>query len=101
MIIAVDYDGVLNDQNPDPGRKLGRPLPGALETMTGWANEGHTLIVHTVRGDDPAHVEDWLRYFGIPFHTVTRVKPNADVFLDDKALRFHSWHQAREAVAAL
>lgn len=93
-IIAVDYDDVLH--NPDaqkPGMRMGLPVEGAIEAMQGMKIKGHELIVFTVRGDRPKHVIDWLRYYNIPFDDVTRIKPDASLFIDDKALTFRGWEK--------
>lgn len=101
MILAVDFDGVLHDENPDPGRKLGRPLPGAVETMCDWLEAGHTLIIFSVWGFGSGEraIEAWCSYFNVPFHEITNVKPNADLFIDDRAVRFESWPQVAEFVS--
>lgn len=88
--IAVDFDGVLCDpKNVDEGRRMGNPVWGARDAMQALRRKGFKLIIHTVRGGSPKHVEDWLRFYSIPFDEVTNIKPN-DVafFIDDHALRF-------------
>lgn len=90
MNIAIDFDGVLCDpKNIDKGRRMGNPIAGSTEAMITLRKHGHRLIIFTVRGDSPQHVEDWLKYFGIPYDEVTRTKPD-DVafFIDDHAIRF-------------
>lgn len=95
MILAIDFDGVIHDPtNRLPGYKMGQPIPGALESVQRLLGEGHTIIVHTVRAydlDQQKHVEAWLDYFQFPRHAVTAMKPAADVYLDDHAVRFTSW----------
>jgi hypothetical protein len=66
---------------------MGKPFPGAVDTLWLLKERGHTIIIHTYQGDRP-HVLDWLHYFRVPFDFVTNVKPDADVFVDDRALRF-------------
>jgi hypothetical protein len=90
--IAVDFDGVIhNEYDVDPGRRMGKPFPGAKENLSRYEGEGHAIIVHTLRGKDPKHVEDWLDYFGIPYHDVTNKKPDADVFIDNRGLYHQDW----------
>lgn len=72
---------------------MGEPIEGAREAMSQLDREGHRLIIHTVRGDKPEHVIDWLHFFQIPFDEVTRVKPAADLYLDDRAVRFETWEK--------
>lgn len=106
LVLAIDFDGVLhNPLDREPGYKMGKPIAGAHAAVWALANEGHTLIVHTTRATDKKwsetpkrHVELWLEYFGFPRMQVTAVKPNADVFLDDRAVRFYNWNHALAAI---
>lgn len=99
MVIGVDFDGVLHDpNNRKPGRKMGEPVEGAIDSMKRLSYSGHDLIIHTVRGGEPKHVEDWLKHFEIPYHSVTNIKPNADLYLDDRGYRFVSWTNAMEHI---
>jgi hypothetical protein len=92
--IALDFDGVLCDPGAvDPGHVMGRPVELAADALEILHDKGHEIIVHTVRantihGRDA--VRDWLEYF-MP-GLVSRIvgKPDADVYLDDKALQFTS-----------
>lgn len=95
MIIACDFDGVIHDKaNPVPHRRMGAPLPDAASALSALHNAGHTLVIHTVMATNPGGqkaVEDWLIYYKVPFHEVTAIKPNADLFIDDKAIRHTDW----------
>jgi hypothetical protein len=95
-IIAVDFDGVLCSLEPKPGMRMGLPIEGAIEAMRALKAKGHTLIIFTVRGERPKHVVDWCQYYDIPFDDITRIKPNADLFIDDKAATFSSWDALRD-----
>ena len=92
MLVALDFDGVLHDpERVAPGQRMGVPVDGALESVRALVAAGHTLIVHTARENRGDHVTKWLNYFGFPALPVTQVKPNADVFVDDRAVRFTDW----------
>ena len=100
MIVAVDFDGVLHDpSNRLPGYRMGQPIAGAVEAVGQLFREGHVIVVHTVRDDSDRHVTKWLAYFKVPHNGVTNRKPNADVFIDDKAIRFTDWPSALAALA--
>ncbi len=92
MILALDFDGVIASAVRKPGHRMPEPAEGAIEGMRWLKGQGHTLIVHTVRGDRPKHVEDWLHHFGIPYDRVTNLKPDADCYIDDNALHFTRWN---------
>lgn len=105
MIIAVDFDGVLYDHDGKwRGGALSRgPIPGAREGMAALKAAGHTLIVFSTRGWAKRHRERmaaWLGEQGIPFDEIARTKPNADLYVDDKGLRFETWSQVLRAVEA-
>jgi hypothetical protein len=55
--------------------------------------KGHTLIIFTVRGNNPKHVRDWLTYYECPFDDVTNIKGNFDLMIDDKCTQFRSWRE--------
>jgi len=89
---AIDFDGVIHDhKNPVPGRRMGAPIEGAKEAITELKRRGDTVIVHSVWAGNPKVIEDWMRYYEIPFDEVTNIKPQADIYLDDKAVRFTDW----------
>ena len=104
-VLAVDFDRVICDPETRlPGYKMGQPVEGALEALRALQSDGWRIVVHTVRaaGDDEGgHVRDWLDYFGFPWHDVTAVKPAADVYLDDRAVRFTTWEAALEVLSEL
>lgn len=95
MILAIDFDGTIHDDaHPVEGRRMGPPIPGAKEALEAYRRKGHTIIIHTVRGGSPEHIEAWMKYYGIPFDRVTNIKPmkpSADLFIDDKARQFIGW----------
>ena len=71
---------------------MGEPVEGAQQAMMTLKRRGDTLIIHTAR-ERFKPVEDWLWHFAIPYDQITNIKPNADFFIDDKALRFTTWAQ--------
>lgn len=93
-VLAIDFDGVLHDaKNPIEGRRMGPPMPDAIEGMKKLQSEGYRLIIHSVRAGNPKHIEDWCKYYGVPYDEVTNVKPIALWYIDDRGIRFRSWLQ--------
>lgn len=93
MTLAIDFDGVVHDsKNPIAGRRMGAPLAGAKEALT-ELNFDHKIIIFSVwaKGKGAITITDWMNYYDIPFTEITNIKPQADVYLDDKAIRFTSW----------
>lgn len=94
MILAIDFDGVIHDhKNPIEGRRMGPPIIGAKEALKKYMVRGDTVIIFTVWGDEKGQktIREWLHFYHIPFSSVTNIKPRADVYLDDKAVRFTNW----------
>ena len=95
-VLAIDFDGVLHDyKHPVDGRSMGEPMPNAVTMMQKFQRRGFKLVIYTLRAaefSNQAHVADWLRYYEIPFDEITATKPNAAVYIDDKAYRFTEWN---------
>jgi phosphoglycolate phosphatase-like HAD superfamily hydrolase len=100
--IAIDFDGTLCDMNNVPaGKKMGPPMAGAVEGVNRLIELGYKPTVYTVRATSVAAakaVAQWLAYFKFPVMDVTNNKPNCDLYLDDKAVRFTSWEQVRRDI---
>ena len=103
MIVCLDFDGVLHDsQHPLRGRKMGPPMPGALEAVAEMRRRGYRLVIHTSRvavERQAQHVYDWLKFYGFPMIPVKVEKPPADVYVDDKGYQFEGWHAAVDWIA--
>lgn len=102
MTLAIDLDGVLHDHlNPKPGRRMGLPMEGAVNAMIRLKQLGHTLIIHSVWGDRRKVIADWCDYYSIPYDDITNIKPEAAVYLDDKALAFTTWDETMTILEGL
>lgn len=97
MIIAVDFDGVIHEKSEYGDGTLGEPMPGAIEALNALHEQGHDVFIHTARVQSPYsdaeswRIRDWLTHNGVTFAPRLVAKPIADVYIDDKALRFTSW----------
>lgn len=82
-VVAIDWDNTLMS-----GKEW---LPGAKEALKRLREEGHKVIIHSA--NDPKWIEDNLRNAGIAVDGIWTKpgKPNCDLFIDDKGLRFTSW----------
>lgn len=102
MILAIDFDNTIHDlNNPIEGRKMGKPMPGAVEAIENLVEAGHTVIIHTLMATSPSGakvVSEWLEYYDIPHHGVTAIKPKADYYIDDKAIRHIDWPSTLQAI---
>lgn len=95
MTLAVDFDGVIHDhKHPVEGKRMGAPFEDAQLGMRRLLARKHKLIIHTVMATTPGGqkvVEDWLAYYKIKHHGVTAIKPNADIYIDDRAYHHTNW----------
>lgn len=99
-IIAVDFDGVIHDhENPIEGRRMGAPIDGAQEALEYLKGQGDKIIIFCVwAGSDQGKktISDWMVFYEIPFNDITNIKPNADFYIDDRAIRFVNWENTLE-----
>jgi len=68
------------------------------EEMVQWLRdrkvEGDTIIIHTARRlCDQVLTFEWLNKNNVPFDELIMAKPLADVYIDDKAIRFENIDQ--------
>jgi predicted phosphatase len=101
MTIAVDFDGTIHDWgNIIKGSKMGPPMEGARAALQEFKLDRHTIVIFTVRGGEESrkHVEEWMKFYDIPYDYVTNVKIPADLYIDDRAIHFTDWAQAMRRV---
>lgn len=77
MIIAVDFDGtIVRHKYPE----IGEEIPFAISTLKMIANEGHQLVLWTVRCDELLdEAVEWCRQRGLEFWAVNRDFPEENV----------------------
>lgn len=68
-----------------------QPIPHRIRDVNELFDEGHTIIIHTARGQlqsDRAQIlydtESQLKAWGVKYHVFT-TKPAADIYVDDRA----------------
>lgn len=97
MIIAIDFDGtIVTHEYPE----IGRPVPGAIETMKEFIARGDKLILWTMRSGES--LDDAVRYCennGIIFWGINEnpeqhkwtssPKAYAHVYIDDAMVNAH------------
>lgn len=102
--LLIDFDRVIHDfDQPVPGRKMGPPMPRALEAITLLASRRYPVKVFTLWATTPAGkktVEDWLKYWKFPALEVTNIKSNGWI-IDDKAIRFVDWETTIKEISRL
>ena len=76
MIIAVDFDGTIVEHRYP---SIGKELPFAIETLRKLTEEGHRLILWTVReGQCLTDAVEFCRSRGLEFYAVNRDYPEEE-----------------------
>jgi len=105
MRIVIDLDGVIcPTRAPDESYADLEPLPHAAERIRDLRAKGHYIIINTARhmatcdGNMGKLMKKiagptlrWLDEHGIEYDEIYFGKPNADVYIDDRAIRFLDW----------
>lgn len=105
MRICIDIDGTIAQlRKSDKDYNNLEPIEGAVESIQKLHREGHYIILYTARNMEThsgnigkvlaaqgAILFEWLKKYQIPFDEIYFGKPSADVYIDDKALKFESW----------
>ena len=99
--ICVDFDGVIHKYSKGywTGEIYDEPMEGAREVLWKWRNKGYRVVIFTAR--DPLQhqdIKDWLLEWDLPELEVTNVKIPAFMYLDDRAIRFVHWEDAKNYV---
>lgn len=112
MIIAVDFDGTIVEHKYP---SIGKEKPFAVEALRQMADDGHRLILWTVRsGDRLQEALRWCEKKGLRFYAVNSNMPlespfaanpndsrkiKADIFIDDSNLgELPDWGEIYEMV---
>lgn len=105
MRICIDLDGTICELR-EKGQTYADvlPKPGAKQFIDNLVKNGHTIIIHTARNMATQNHNvgkvlknvgkitlDWLDKYEIQYHEIFFGKPNADITIDDRVLRFESW----------
>lgn len=105
MRIAIDLDGTICPiKQPTQSYVDLEPLPGAAEQIKHLRKQGHYIIIQTARnmatcegniGKVMKNVGrltlNWLERHDIEYDEIYFGKPNAEVYVDDRAIRFSDW----------
>ncbi len=93
--IMVDLDGVLCTEEVFLERPLAQPIDGARAALKKLRAAGHVVVIYTARGWGEKRVtERWLADHGFEYDGLHMGKPIADVWIDDRAIRFTNWPAA-------
>ena len=83
MLIAVDFDGTIVEHKYP---KIGREIPFATETLKRLIQDGHRLILWTIRhGQSLQEAVDWCKERGVEFWSVNSDFAEQDVQNEERS----------------
>lgn len=91
-VLALDFDGTIRSWDTN------EPLEKARDTINILRERGWYIIIHSC--NSKSFIEEWMNNHDIRYDDIwtgarpDSPKPIADVYLDDRGLRFTSWDQA-------
>jgi CMP-N,N'-diacetyllegionaminic acid synthase len=95
LTYCVDIDGVLCT-NTWGAYERAEPLAEAIAAVTTLHRAGHRIVLFTARGTTTGI--DWrdlterqMREWGVAYDELHLGKPNADVYIDDRAVHVDDW----------
>jgi len=107
--VCLDFDGVLAEYDGWNDGKIGEPLWEGVLLAEFLKVRGYKVTICTCR-THPEHgtqeqqiqaVTKWLAQYKVPYdHLEILGKPIADVYIDDKALKFNPLHGNRVGYAS-
>ena len=90
--IMIDLDGVICTEERTFERPLAKPVDGAREALRQLRAAGHTVVIYTARNWPEYRVtKQWLDDHGFDYDGLHMGKPVAEVWIDDRAIRFTNW----------
>lgn len=117
LIIAIDFDGTIVEHKFP---KIGKPMPGAIETIKEFKEAGHKLILWTCREDEGHNINrqylreavEFCEKQGIKFDAVNETieeeefrttglkrKPYAHYYIDDAIVGgFPGWDKIKDEI---
>jgi phosphoglycolate phosphatase-like HAD superfamily hydrolase len=91
-ILCIDFDDTLYN------RSTKEPIQGAVEALKQLKSDGYQILILSSRMNPELWGElvkfrekeiiDWMKQYNIPYDKIVPFKPPADLYIDDKALRF-------------
>ncbi|MCH8300752.1 MAG: HAD hydrolase family protein [Candidatus Marinimicrobia bacterium] len=91
-IIAVDIDGTICTIEEDYSRC--ELIDGSREALLMLQEKGFKIYLHTGRHIDKYDITvSWLKKHNVAYNYIVFGKPNAQYYIDDKAIKFNTWSE--------
>ncbi|MBI2033575.1 MAG: hypothetical protein HYT13_00535 [Candidatus Liptonbacteria bacterium] len=103
-LLAVDFDGVIHrySRGWHDSSIYDPPMKGALVALR-TLRRTFKIVVFSRRAahQGTKKIKQWLHKHKIPFDAVTKVKPRARWYIDDRAIHFTTWTKTLKEIARL
>lgn len=101
--LCIDFDDTLYNRSTE------QPIQGAVEVLSQLKDEGYAILILSSRINPELwgelvkfrekEIADWMEQYNIPYDKIVAFKPPADLYIDDKALRFEGdWKSTRDEI---
>ena len=95
MIYCFDIDGTLCSRT-DGDYTLAKPFRDRIAVVNALHAAGHVIKLYTARGSTTGInwrevTEHQMQAWSVRYHELIMGKPEADIFIDDKAIRADQW----------
>lgn len=88
--IVFDIDGIVTEETKGFGEEkyMNRtPVNETIETIKDYKGRGFKIVLHTARYKEDRNItEKWLNKHDVPYDKLILGKPQADKYIDDKAV---------------
>ena len=99
MRIIIDFDNTIAKPYKYP--LMGQPFVGVKDALQRFRDAGHTIAIHSCRNSKDVYdresmrveqtrlIASYMNRHGLPYDEIIEFsKPVADVYIDDRAMRF-------------
>lgn len=92
--ISIDFDGVIHKYSKGyhDGTAYDEPMEGAKKALEGLEAKGFEIIIFSTRPEE--QIKEWFEKYGFKQYQIFK-KPMAIAYIDDRAIRFTTWHDIK------
>lgn len=96
--VAMDFDGVIAFHKTEwPPEKIGPPLKPGIEVAKRIKAAGHKLVILTAKPKSVhKKIKKWMAEQGVQVDDVTNTKPPAEIYIDDRGMRYPRNYKGKE-----
>ncbi len=112
MRIVIDLDGTICPiKQKDQSYADLLPNEGAVEKIKALKASGHYIIIQTARNMATCESNlgkvmknigkitlEWLEKYDVTYDEIFFGKPNAEIYIDDRAFRYNNWAEISEDI---